>query len=285
VITNSTTRVTALQTGELDFIEVPTSNWDAIVKSGKFGTEQKEGSKVCTLIVNFYRENSPLNDIRVRQAMRYAVDRDALIKVAAGGLGTKAEVICNPTYIKGSTLDDELKNSFQYDPEKAKELLKEAGYPDGVQLGIFLVPNAADNETVAQILQSMWDAVGIKITIEMAESATASAQSKEGYHDVYITNSNMVHHMSNQKRGIHSSTYKTQVAKYNSPELDSYLDNGEMATTDAERDEWYMKANKWLDNMAVNVPLYYWDRCYAWDPALDTSIGTYYQYIQEWNWT
>ena len=131
----------------------------------------------------------------------------------------------------------------------------------------------------------MWEQVGIKITLELAESSTASAQSKEGYQDVYITVSNMVLHMADQKRGIHSSTFKTQVAKYGSAELDGYLDGGEAALTDAERDAMYLKANKWLDDMCVNIPLYYQNKVFAWDKALDATITTYYLYVQEWNWT
>ena len=66
-----------------------------------------------------------------------------MINVAAGGMGTVAEVICNPTFIAGSNLDDELKSSFPYDKEKAKALLKEAGY-NGEEL-LFLIPNKNDN--------------------------------------------------------------------------------------------------------------------------------------------
>ena len=283
VITDATTRVTALQTGDLDFIPVPSASWEQIKNSGDFQTLQAEGTNVCTIIVTWYNEG-PLHDKRVRQALRYAIDTDNVIKVAASGLGTKAEVICNPTYVAGSTLDDELKASFPYDKEKAKALLKEAGYANGVDVGLFLIPNKNDNEKVAQVLKSMWEEVGITCTLEMAESSSASTRSKTGEQGIYITVSNYVHHMSNQKRAIHSSTLKTQVAKYNSPELDEYLDKAETALTDAERDEWYMKANKFMDDFAVNIPLYYQDKAYAWDKNLDAPISTYYLYVQDWNW-
>ena len=63
------------------------------------------------------------------------------------------------------------------------------------------------------------------------------------------------------------------------------MDNAEFAQTDAERDEYYKKANQFLVDMAVNIPLYYMDQLYAWDPALDAQPGCYYQYIWTWNWT
>ena len=285
IITNSTTRATALQTGEVDFIDCPTAYWDQIKNSGKFSIKEQEGTRTTVLILNFYRENSALNDIRVRQAMKYAINREAIVQVAAGGLGKVAYVLCNPTYIAGSS-DKDFVGTFEYNPEKAKQLLADAGYANGVTIpNVFMYGGGYDNPAVAQMLQAMWEAVGIKVTLEQAESATASTKSKEGYQDVYITNSNYIHHMANLKRAIHSSTIKTQVAKYGNAELDSYMDNAEQALTDADRDKWYNEANKFLNDYAVNIPLYYMAQLYAWDPALDAKPGCYYQYIQYWNWT
>ena len=287
VVSNASTRVTALQTGELDFITVPSANWDQVQKSGKFNTVLASGTRTLQVVLNWYREGSPMNDKRVRQAVKYATNRDAIVQVAAGGLGEVAIVQCNPKFIMGSSSEG-FEDSFKYDPEKAKQLLADAGYPNGVELGILLVTNTYDNEAVAQMLQNMWEQVGIKCTIAMAESSTASALSKDGYQDFYITVANYVHHMSNLKRAIHSSSYKTTVAKYSGPaadEIDSYMDNAQAALTDKERDEWYQKANEFLLDFAVNFPIYYLSNPYAWDKDLDATIGTYYLYIQEWNWT
>ena len=293
IITNASTRVTALQTGELDFIPVPGSNWDQIQKSGKFETVLQEGNSTLCYIVAHHDAGSPLADIRVRQAMKYAVNQDAIIQVAAGGLGVKAEIMCNPTYIAGANLDDELKASFPYDVAKAKALMAEAGYPNGFTLTKpFLVPNSGDHEAVATMLKAMWEEIGIKLNIELADSTTASANAKPGdYQDLYMTTSAMTWDHSNQIRSIHSRNVKTTVAKYGraneaeGKELDTYLENGMHAQTNAERDEWYLKADKFLDKMAVNVPLYHVGKAYAWDPALECPIGTYYLYVQEWNWT
>ena len=293
IITNASTRVTALQTGELDFIPVPSANWDQIQKSGKFETVLQEGNSTLCYIVAHHDASSPLADKRVRQAMKYAINQEAIIQVAAGGLGVKAEIMCNPTYIAGAQVDDVLAASFPYDVEKAKELLKEAGYPDGFTLAKpFLIPTTGDHEAVAQMLQNMWEQVGIKVRLEMADSTTASAQSKSGdYQSLYMTTSALTWDHSNQTRAIHSNNVKTTVAKYaraneaEGKELDTYLENAKHALTTEERDEWYLKADKFLDRMAVNVPLYHVGKAYAWDPALDCTIGTYYLYVQEWNWT
>lgn len=289
VITNNSTRLTALQTGELDFIDVPSANWAEVVASGKFNTELLESSKICTLIISNGQaegedQSRPQIDLRVRQAMYYAIDRDAIINVGASGMGTKAYTICNPKYIIGAD-DTDFVGTYEYNPEKAKELLAEAGYADGCDVGIFLVPQVSNNEQVSQMLVGMWEAVGIHATIELQDSTTASALSKDHYQGVYITNSNYVHHMSNMKRAMHSGSFKTQVAKYNSPELDEYFDKAQAATDEAEMLKYYHEVNRYINENCVNLPIYYQNMGYAWAQGLNVTLDDlYYHLPQHWNW-
>lgn len=290
VITDSSTCLTALETGELDFIAVPSSAWSDVVASGKFNTQLIDTSKICTIIISNGQaegedQSRPTIDPRVRQAMFYAIDRDAIIKVGAAGMGTKAYVICNPEYIAGSD-DTDFVGTYEYDPEKAKELLTEAGYEDGCDVGIFLVPNKDTNEQVATILVTMWEAVGIHATIEIQDSTTASALSKDHYQGVYITISNYVHHMSNMKRAMHSGSLKTQVAKYNSPELDGYFDKAQAATDEAEMMKYYNEVNRFINEQAINLPLFYVKTGYAWAQGLNVTLDDlYYNLPQHWSWS
>ena len=283
IISNSSTRITALQTGEIDFTEIPVANFTAVKDNKDLTTFLVDSTKTTLIHINYYRENSPLNDKRVRQAMRYALNLDAIVKVAANGLGTVAYTIGSP---KLAGIDDtDFKDDYPYNPEKAKELLKEAGYADGVTL-----PNPilfiSSNASTAQMLQEMWAAVGIKINLEQAESATASAQSKKGYHDVYITNSSYLFHMALMRKIFHSAQYSTAVAKYNFPELDECFEKGEAAVDEKERDQWYYKANTFLADQCITIPLYYMHIPYGWAKDLDAEVGAYYNtFPQYWNWT
>jgi peptide/nickel transport system substrate-binding protein len=284
IITNASTRVTALQTGELDFIDVPAANWAAISSDSKFTSTVQDSAQICTLIVKWYDEASPLHDQKVRQALRFALDTATINKVAAGGLGTPAAVLCNPKYVQGSS-DMGLTTNFTYDVAKAKALLAEAGYPDGFTLDeCFLVPNTYENEAVATIVQSYWAAVGVKIDIKVVDSTSGSAQSKAGEMDVYITNSNMVYKTSTIERATHSRTVSTQVAKYMNPEFDSYMDNAKAALTEKEMVEWYAKANNLLNELSIHMPLYYMNKPYAWNKDLNATTGVYYLYVEDWSW-
>ena len=291
IVTESSTRFTMLQTHELDFVNVPTSNWAEIKDSKDFNTKEQEVSKTMSIILNHFREGTPLHDKRVRQAIVYAIDRDALINVAASGMGVKAYAMGNPKYIIGSS--DVNKGTYEYSVEKAKELLKEAGYPDGFTLEKpFLVPKTGDQVAVATQIQQMLKQVGINIEIDQQDSTTASNLSKDGtYQDLYITTSTMVYHFSDLSRGAHSRTLKTQVAKYallpndEGKILDDLYDNAQAATDPAERDRLYEELNKFYNDQCINVPLFYLVNGYAWDRNREADLSDpYYLYIQYWNW-
>lgn len=291
IITNATTRATALQTGELDVIEVPSSYWEEINSSGNFNTELLPAAKIIALIISNGKaegedQTRPQIDKRVRQAMYYAIDRDALVSVGKNGLGKKAYIIPNPEYVIGAD-ETEFVGTYEYNPEKAKELLAEAGYADGCDVGIFLVPNKGDLEKIATMVVGMWSAVGINATIEMQESATASALSKEHYQGVYITDSTYVHHMSNMKRAMHQASWKTSVAKYGSDELDAYFDNAQQTTDEAIMLENYQNVNRFVNEEAINVPLFYEVDGYAWVQGLNTTFteDVYYCMPQHWYWS
>ena len=87
------------------------------------------------------------------------------------------------------------------------------------------------------------------------------------------------------RKFFHSSQTKTSTAKYNFPELDEYIEKGEAATTDKERDEWYYKMTSFINEECINIPLYYMQVPYGWAKDLDAEVGIYYNtFIQTWNW-
>lgn len=282
VINEAATREVAFESGELDFIEVPTSNWSAIESSGKYNTVLQETAKVCRLCMNTYTDNAVMKDKAIREAVMYAINKQAVIDVALNGLGVVANVFCNPKYIAGSSLDGV--TIYEYNPDKAKQILKDAGYANGVDVGNFLIPNKNSMPEVAQIVQSMLAEVGIRTTIDQTDSSTASARSKTGDFGFYMNVSTMINHMSTMFRGFHSSGLATQCSKYNSPELDAYLVAGGAATTVAEMNAQYAKVNQYVADACIDATLYYLTIPFAWDKALNAKTNVDYYYINEWNW-
>ena len=116
----------------------------------------------------------PTNDVRVRQALNYAVDVDALIKVILGGYGVKlpgqsvgATVIgCNPDIV-----------AYPYDPAKAKQLLRDAGYPNGFDIKFDTSSGLYEKDVeTASAIAGMLAKVGIRAEIVINEAAQYNAK-------------------------------------------------------------------------------------------------------------
>jgi peptide/nickel transport system substrate-binding protein len=115
------------------------------------------------------RTGPPLTDVRVRQAMNYAIDKDAIIKNILGGYATQQPATISPL-LEGHNPDVK---PYPYDQNKAKQLLQEAGYPNGFEI-TFHHPTGRwmkDGE-VSQAIAQMLGRVGIKVNLETAEYST-----------------------------------------------------------------------------------------------------------------
>jgi ABC-type transport system substrate-binding protein len=114
-----------------------------------------------------------LGDVRVRQALNYAIDREALV---SGLFGDYAEPSAQLLLPGADGYDESLEDAYPYDPEKARELLEEAGFGDG-----FTIPMAAFNlqpgETdVAQAVATYWEAIGVTTEVTVAQTINEYAQ-------------------------------------------------------------------------------------------------------------
>lgn len=118
-------------------------------------------------------DRPPFDDIRVRKALQYALDCDALCKAFQGLDKQELVGLANPAMIQYSGIDgwsDELKAEYTtYDPELAKELLAEAGYPDGFEFSIDMSPTNA-NMDLMQAMQAYWAAIGVTATFNLYDT-------------------------------------------------------------------------------------------------------------------
>ncbi len=198
------------------------------------------------------------DDIRVRQAVAYAVDAEAVGTLGYGALYEKAE----STVPKG-TLYYKSPGVYEYNPEKAKELLAQAGYKAGDIKLKLVVMNFPANQKMAEGIQAYLAEVGIEVSVEAYDFATAVPIFMKNGTDLSINGTgggvldpNDVYYIFSQK-----STNGT--VRITDQEFNKYVSDGLSATDDATRQKNYEAAQKWMFDNVRQVPLTNINGCIA----------------------
>jgi peptide/nickel transport system substrate-binding protein len=121
-----------------------------------------------------------LSDVRVRQAIRYSVDYDGMVNSFLKGTMQVHQTFWPSGF--WAALDD---NLYNYDPAKAKALLAEAGFPNGIELNME-APNTAPFVNIAQSMQASMAASGVKLNINSAETKTVITKYRAREHDIAL---------------------------------------------------------------------------------------------------
>jgi peptide/nickel transport system substrate-binding protein len=136
--------------------------------------EQLEAGPIC-LLPSSVEKDSPLAIKEVRQAISYAINRDALCAARGFGYLTPSKQLI-PSSFRGHITDPGYE--LTCDPDKAKELLTQAGYPNGFKTKLIVMPGLVDSDSMVSI-QGMLGAVGIDAEIETPQSGAASEAQRE----------------------------------------------------------------------------------------------------------
>jgi len=108
------------------------------------------------------KAESPLDDVLVRQALNFAMDRDQLNDIMFGG---ESEPMWGINASSNPWHDPDLDDWYAHDPDKARELLAEAGYPDGFSIQALVPAGGGDNTRFTEVVQSQWAQVGVDLEI------------------------------------------------------------------------------------------------------------------------
>lgn len=167
-VPENSTRVAMLRTGEAQFI-FPVPPEQAKTLTGSDNLEVTVSPSIIERYVAFNTKIKPFNDVRVRKALNYAVNKAALAKVAFSGYAVPAT---------GSAPEGvdyaKVYEPWPYDPKKARELLKEAGYPNGFTATLWSLYNHTTAQKVIQFLQQQFAQVGVKVSILAMEAGQRS---------------------------------------------------------------------------------------------------------------
>ena len=167
-ITDANARVTEMLSGGIDMmVEVPPDNVALFNEDPQFTLHEQAGPHLWFLILNL--REPPFDDVRVRQAVNYAIDKQSLVDDVLQGTAT---VATGPTPAAFSWAYNESLEPYPHDPDKARALIAEAGYGDGVEITFYVTEGGSgmlDPVPMGTAIQADLAEVGIDAKIETYE--------------------------------------------------------------------------------------------------------------------
>jgi peptide/nickel transport system substrate-binding protein len=255
-IVDATVRLANLKSGGLDLIERLLATDIKTVQADpklKLATASELGYLGLTINVNNDKNKGPLSQSeKVRQALDLSIDREAVNQVVFNGEFTPGNQWVSPAhpyYQKAFPVRGR-------DVAKAKALIKEAGVPVPVSID-YMVPKGAENEAVAQVIQSMAVEAGFDLKIRVVEFATTFKQAQAGEFQVFQINwSGRIDPDGNAYVFLHTGAPQND-GRYSSPEADKALEDARLITDAAQRKAIYEKLTKTVLNDEPIIYIYH----------------------------
>lgn len=255
IIENGDTLVMSLKSGAVDVCAHLTSTQVSGLEAD-FNILEGSMNLVQALFLNNSYE--PLQDIRVRQALNYAVDRQMILDFVSEGKGFIVGSNMYPAFAK---YYEDLSDYYSYDPQKAKTLLVEAGYPNGFDFVITVPSNYPFHVDTAQVVAEQLKAVGINCTIDTVEWGTWYDEVYKGrnYHGTILGFDASGAMTAQSLLARYESTHSKNMSNYVSQRYDETYNAALTATTEEEQIALYKQAQRILTEDASNV--YIQDPC------------------------
>lgn len=185
IIADDSAAEAAFQTKQLDILGDVGNGWNISYEDGERIKRDNPGAGVTEsmhpkpLLLYMMVERPPLNDIRIRKAVSLAMDRDEFIKTFTGGKGGWA--LCGA--ISGLFSQDEARALLRFDPAQAKQLVSDAGFPNGVDVE-FIYPGKTYGDrylSEMQLLQSQLKRAGINLTLKDVQQQQGALKQKHNF--------------------------------------------------------------------------------------------------------
>ncbi|MCF0228338.1 MAG: ABC transporter substrate-binding protein [Parasporobacterium sp.] len=254
VVTDVNTAIFELNAGSLDIYQYLTADQVTALNEN---LDILEGSVNYVQALFLNNAVAPFDNVLVRQAMYYAVDRDLVNEFVFGG---KSHIIgTNMIPAAEAYYNADTETTYTHDVQKAKELLAEAGYPDGFEFTITVPNNYAPHESTAQILAESLAEVGIKANINLVEFTT-------WFSDVYTDRNYEATVVAVDGKSAPSSWFTKNIStaannftNYSNPQYDEVFNLAFSATDLDRKAEYYKQLQQILADDAASI--------YVQDPA------------------
>jgi peptide/nickel transport system substrate-binding protein len=263
IIAEASTRGSTLESGEVDLIEEIVPTQYETLKSNSALTVYEQGTLGCPRSVQLNCTKAPTDDVLVRQAMNYAIDRTVITDVIFRGT---VPVAYGPLEPLTPGYNPEVEKYYPYDPDQANTLLDQAGWvrqgdfrqKDGQELSALFIVQANDNfDEPAQVIQSQLREVGINLELTSEAQPTSFNTYNRG--DQNLAN---IFWWGADPESLYSLYHSSQIesgfnwSHYTNAEVDSLLEQGYVESDQEARMELYRQAQVLIMEDAALIPVW-----------------------------
>jgi len=257
VYPEATAEITAMGNDQVDIMwEVPVSQYGKV--QSQEGTEALRNPSGAFANLVMRSDQPPFEDNRVRKAFKYAVDKEVMLEGAQDGLGTVAQ---DHPISAAHEFHAELPQR-DHDPERAKELLEEAGYGDGLELTLMVADEPPVRVDYAVLLQEQLAEIGVDIEIERISydrylsDVWTQAPFYMGYYGLRFTEDGILHLL------LHSEGAWNE-SHWSDDEFDQVIEDARRTTDADERAELYARAQEILQERGPYLISFFQDQLAA----------------------
>lgn len=287
VMTDDSAAVVAFENGELDYLEeAPLSDWDSLKEASGDNNAMIKGNNILWFGIN-YAASDILGNDKVREAIFYAINKEDINVAVSDGLGTEATQYMPSEYVP--TSPDSGFETYDYNPDKAKELLKEAGYENGVDVGTILT-GGTKNDKMAQVIQANLAEVGINAEVSVMDLSIVSERWFAQDFDMCVYADSGNYDFNNIRQQVHSESVGMYCIKYKDGPFDwqrmeELIELGASVADVETRKEYYTELWSMVMDTATILPCLHWPTGIVWSDDLDIGdpVPTYYK-VRTFSW-
>ena len=188
IITESSIRMIELERGEVDIYKTgSTEDINRVERGESKGAKVWRANASQTIFyLGFNCSHEPFDNVKVRQALSYALDRESIVAAVFEGKGKTSTSLLPGGMWYSPELPEDLQ--YKFNPEKAKKLLAEAGYPDGLTVSLYVDSNPK-RRSMAELVPSMMAKAGVTVELKYMETAAFNAYMlSENDYDMFLWN-------------------------------------------------------------------------------------------------
>ncbi len=253
VLPDTAVRVNAVRAGEIDIAPIEPADVATLEDVDGVTVRLNETLRYVYLATNLAM--TPLDDLRVRQAVMHAIDRQALLDGPYYGYGERTLQPWPESYFPHVAELDEM---YPYDPDRARELLAEAGYPDGFAADIIVVPSPAAYQLLGEAVQAQLAQVGIDLNVQITEPAQlgpAMYVDKTAMFALLYTNGSI--DPANTVGSRFSAAGFFNAGKYSTPRLEELYQQSLTTTDEADRTVVMQDISREVVEQVLDMPLFF----------------------------